>query len=243
VVAAATVREGIRGIFDGLVPAEVIEAYDRLLARDGCAKDQAETLVGDAGLVRALTERGMAHIQPHTPADPAWLRPASPDLALQGVLAGHQHRLARDQELLLDGSRRLADAQARFGARMNGRIPEHLVSVVSDRAEISELSASLINTARQDWMTLENLHTEMPVTEDFAQPPLPASGGMVRCRSIYDASAMDDPVARRIIRSCAEAGERARKDLAGRVQLRGRRDLRSRAGRGRGVRKASPSWP
>ena len=45
----------------------------------------------------------MAHVQPHTPADPAWLRPASPDLALQGVLAGHQNRLARDQELLLDG--------------------------------------------------------------------------------------------------------------------------------------------
>jgi DNA-binding CsgD family transcriptional regulator len=28
------------------VPAEVIEAYDVLLARDGCAKDQAEALVG-----------------------------------------------------------------------------------------------------------------------------------------------------------------------------------------------------
>ena len=58
-------------------------------------------------------------------------------------------------------------------ADMNGRFPEHLVSVVSDRAEISELSASLVNTARQDWMTLENLATEMPLTEDFAQPPLP----------------------------------------------------------------------
>ena len=82
-----------------------------------------------------LTHWGMAHVQPHTPADPAWLRPASPDLALQGVLAGHQHRLARDQELLLHGQRRLADAQARFGIGMtsNGRLPEHLVAVVTDR--------------------------------------------------------------------------------------------------------------
>ena len=192
------------------MPPEVIDAYDRLLASNGCAKDQAEALVGDAGLVDALTGWGMAHIQPHTPADPAWLRPASPDLALQGVLAGHQHRLARDQELLLDGHRRLADAQARFGTGMNGRFPEHLVAVVSDRAEISELSASLINTARKDWMTLENLATEMPLTEDFAQPPLPAFGGRVRCRSIYAAAAMDDPVARRIIQACAEAGEQAR---------------------------------
>jgi len=192
------------------VPAEVIAAYDWLPAHDGCAKDQVEALVGDAGLVQTLTEWGMAHIQPHTPADPAWLRPASPDLALQGVLAGHQNRLARDQELLLDGHRRLADAQAEFGTGMNGRFPAHLVSVISDRAEISELSAALMNTARKDWMTLENLRTEMPLTDDFAQPPLPAFGGRVRCRSIYDAAAMNDPIARRVIEACADAGEQAR---------------------------------
>ena len=201
---------GVEGLFEGLVPVEVIEAYDRLLTTDGCAKDEAASMVGDAALVEALTRWGMAHIQPHSPADPAWLRAASPDLALQGVLAGHQNQLARDQELLLDGQRRLADAQARFGAHMNDRLPEHLVRVVSDRAEISELSASLMNTAHKDWMTLENLHTEMPLTEDFAQPPLPAFGGRVRCRSIYDAAVMEDPVARRVIRTCAEAGEQAR---------------------------------
>src|ERR1700730_6111690 len=210
VVAVGAVRSGIQGLFEGLLPSEVIEAYDRLLAQDGCAKDQAESLVGDAGLVDSLTRWGMAHVQPHTPADPAWLRPASPDMALQGVLAGHQNRLARDQELLLDGHRRLADAQARFGADMNGRFPAHLVAVISDRAQISELSASLVNTAHKDWMTLENLATEMPLTEDFAQPPLPASAGQVRCRSIYDASAMNDPVARQIIDACADAGEQAR---------------------------------
>src|SRR6266487_5409607 len=67
-----------------------------------------------------------------------------------------------------------------------------------------------MNTARKDWMTLENLCTEMPLTEDFAQPPLPAFGSRVRCRSIYDAAAMDHPVARRIIQACADAGEQAR---------------------------------
>ena len=209
-VAAGAVRESIQGLFEGLVPAEVVEAYDRLLATGGCARDEAESLLGDADLIRALTERGMAHVLPHSPTSPAWLRPASPDLALQGVLAGHQHRLARDHELLLDGTRRLAHAQARFGVGGNGRLPEHLVTVISDRAEIAELSASLVNTARQDWMTLENLDTEMPLTEDFTQPPLPAADGSVRCRSIYEASVMDDPVGRRIVRACAEAGEHAR---------------------------------
>jgi DNA-binding CsgD family transcriptional regulator len=210
VVAAAAVLDSVGGLFHGLVPAEIIEAYERLLAADGCAKDDAEAFVGGASLLRELTDRGMANVLPHDPSRPAWLRPASPDLALQGVLAGHQHRLAHDQELLLDGSRRLAQAQARFGTRVNGQLPEHLVSVVSDRAEISQLSASLVNTARHDWMTLENLQTEMPLTEDFAQPPLPGSRGLVRYRSIYDASVMNDPIGRRIVRSTAEAGEQAR---------------------------------
>jgi DNA-binding CsgD family transcriptional regulator len=93
---------------------------------------------------------------------------------------------------------------------MNGRFPEHLVSVISDRDEISELSAALVNAARKDWMTLEDLRTEMPLTEDFAQPPLPVCSGRVRCRSIYAASAMDEPVGRRIIRACVDAGEQAR---------------------------------
>ena len=75
------------------------------------------------------------------------------------MLAGHQYRLARDQELLLDGHRRLADAQAQFGTGMNGSFPAHLVSVVSARAEISELSAALANAARKDWMTLERTCT------------------------------------------------------------------------------------
>jgi DNA-binding CsgD family transcriptional regulator len=208
VVAGTEVRD-VRELFEGLVPPEVIAAYDRLRASDGCPKDQANDLVGAPELVAALTGLGMAHVRPPGPVDPAWLRPATPDLALQGVLAGHQTRLARDTELLVDGHRRLADAQARFGG-MNRPFPEHLVAVVSDRDQVSELSASLINAARKDWMTLDNLHTEMPLTEDSAQPPLPAFSGRVRCRSIYAASAMDDPVTRRVIKTCADAGEQAR---------------------------------
>ncbi len=206
----AAAAGGVRELFAGLVAPEVIEAYDRLLATGGCAKDEAETVVGSPDLVRALTSKGMAHVLPHTPVDPAWLRPASPDLALQGVLAGHQSRLAQEAERLLAGHGRLAEAQARYGTVMNGRFPEHLVAVVSDRTQISQLSAALVNTARQDWMTLDDLAADMPLTEDFAAPPLPAAAGMVRCRSIYPVAAMDDPIARRIIHACIQAGEQAR---------------------------------
>src|SRR5258705_10949537 len=96
-VAARTAGGGVRELFEGLVPGEVVDAYDRLLASDGCARDDADSVVG-TGLVQALTDLGMAHVLPHSPADPAWLRPASPDLALQGVLAGRQSQVARDQE-------------------------------------------------------------------------------------------------------------------------------------------------
>jgi len=209
VVADLTVPGSMEHLFRGLVEQQVIDAYEHLRASNGCRKDQAGAFLGDPALVSALTSRGMAHILPHTPADPAWLRPASPDIALQGVLAGHLHRMAQDQELLAEGHRRLADTQARASA-MSGPLTGPLVSVVSDRAEISDLSASLVNTARKDWMTLENLAADMPLTEDFAQPPLPAADGQVRCRSIYDAAAMEDPVTRQIIQACAGAGEQAR---------------------------------
>jgi hypothetical protein len=62
VVAASAERECVQRLFHGLVPAEVIEAYDRLLAQDGCAKDQADVVVGDSGLVaasRSGSPRGM----------------------------------------------------------------------------------------------------------------------------------------------------------------------------------------
>ncbi len=127
---------GVRELFEGLVDPRVIEAYDRLLVIGGCAKANADAIVGP-GVIQALTSQGMAHILPHTPADPAWLRPASPDLALQGVLAGHQNRLAQDSERLLAGHRRLADAQAQYATATNGTLPEHLVSVISDRTEPS----------------------------------------------------------------------------------------------------------
>jgi DNA-binding CsgD family transcriptional regulator len=203
-------RARIHALFDGLVPADLLAAYERLLDRDGCPKEEADTITGGRRLVQALTDRGMAHILPHSPADPAWLQPAAPDLALQGVLAGLQTQALRDQERILRGHQRLADAQAHPPARSAGRLPEHLVQVVTDRAEIGGLSASLINAAYKDWMTLENLDTDMPLTEDFAQLPLPAFDGRIRCRSIYAAAVMDDPAGRRLVRACARAGEEAR---------------------------------
>jgi hypothetical protein len=170
-------RARIHALFDGLVPADLLAAYERLLDRDGCPKEEADTITGGRRLVQALTDRGMAHVLPHSPADPAWLQPAAPDLALQGVLAGLQAQALRDQKRILDGHRRLADAQAHPHPHLAVRLPQHLVQVGTDRADIVRLSASLINAARKDWMTLENFDTDMPLTDDFAQPRCPLSAG------------------------------------------------------------------
>ncbi|MGE5288468.1 MAG: LuxR C-terminal-related transcriptional regulator [Micromonosporaceae bacterium] len=203
-------RGSIHNLFDGLVPDEVLASYERLLAEGGCPKEHADTFVGGAATARELIGRGMAHVHPHTPAEPAMFRPAPPDLALQGVLIGLQTRLLDGQEQLLNGYRRLAGAQARSYVGTDDRLPAHLVRFVADKAEIGSVSASLIAAARKDWMVLESLGTDMPLTEDFAQPPLAAFGGRVRCRAIYPTTVMDDPAGRRIVRACAEAGQQAR---------------------------------
>jgi DNA-binding CsgD family transcriptional regulator len=200
----------VRRLFDGLVPPELIDAYDRLLATGGYAKADAPTKLGGPAVVEALTDTGMAHIVPHTPAAPAWLRPATPDLALLGVLAGYQTRLAHDQELLLHGHRRLAEAQASYPTPVNASFPEHLVAVITDPAQISDLSASLRNTARQDWMTLDTLTADMPLTDDHATSPLPATATQVRSRAICPAAAMNDPAARRVITRTASSGTQTR---------------------------------
>ena len=203
-----TAAAGVRDLFDGLVDPEVAGAYERLLAAGGCPKTRAAAFAGGPDVLRALTRTGMAHLQPHSPARPAWLRPASPDLALQGVLSYRQRRVAEDTELLLHGQHRLAAAQARYGTPVTGTFPEHLVAVITDRQQITDLSASLANTARQDWMTLETLASDMPLTGDFTAPAPPSAD--VRRRSVYDTAAMTDPAARRIIRRSTASGEQAR---------------------------------
>ena len=63
---AGTAGWDVGSLFDGLLEPELIDAYERLRALDGCPKDQASGLVG-AGLVEALLHWGMAHVRPPTP--------------------------------------------------------------------------------------------------------------------------------------------------------------------------------
>jgi DNA-binding CsgD family transcriptional regulator len=199
----------IARLFAGLVPGDVITGYERLLAAGGVALQDAEQFLGEASLVQELSARGMAHALPHTPSAPATFQPASPELALLGVLADLQSALSRQQKVLLDGHRKLADVRSRPAAVLDG-VPEHLVKVITDRDEVLRVTMHLINSAHRDWMTLETHDTDMPLTDDYAVDDPLAIQQNVRIRSIYDLALTEHPVASRCIERFVAAGEEAR---------------------------------
>ena len=200
----------LRKLLAGLIPDELLDAYTRLLDKDGCPTSKAAEFVGGEELVQQLLDRGMAHTRPHSVTGPARLEPARPDLALSGILAGLQSRLVEDQQLVLDGHRRLTDLQAGNTSGLPMLRPEAQVEVLTDAAEISRLSFSLINSARSDWMTVETHHFEMSPDAHIANEPLPIARGQVKCRGIYDVECLRNPVLRRGLDESIAAGEKAR---------------------------------
>ena len=100
-------EQAAKRLLKDIVPDELLAAYTRLLAHGGCPRDDAGDLLGGVEQVEALIGAGMAHVQSSGPALPPRLAPVSPDLALQGTLAGLTRRLVADQERLLAGQRRM----------------------------------------------------------------------------------------------------------------------------------------
>jgi len=203
-------EEAARRLLEGVVSDELLAVYTKLLAEDGCPHDEAPAMLGSLDAVEALTSCGMAHVRPGGPAAPPRLVPAPPDLALQGVLADLGRRLLAEQERLLTGHRRLSEVN-RVSASATGDGPlGQLVEIVTDRAEISRLSYSLINAARHDWLTLDNYVLETPVEETTGFAPLPVFEGEVRCRAIYETRCAEHPIGVKTIEAAVKAGEQAR---------------------------------
>lgn len=196
-------------LFAGLVPDDLISAYVKLHDAGGVAKEQAAGFLGAERLAEELTARGMADVLPHTPSTPATFQAAPPGMALAAVLADFQEAVSGQQTVLLDGFRRLAEERSRT-VRIADGAPEHLVRVITDRDEIRRVSAHLINSAHQDWMTLESQVTEMPITDDYPidSPAVLRRG--VRVRSIYDMAFAEDYKASQFIERSVALGEQAR---------------------------------
>jgi DNA-binding CsgD family transcriptional regulator len=200
-------RQPLVAIFAAFTSADVALAYARLLDAGGVPKSEAAAFAGGEHIVRTLTELGMAHVSPHTPDAPATFQPTRPDLALQCVLGGILARLVADSDRLGAGYRALTELQARADCQA-GASP--LVEVTTRRRDVLSWSRELINSAHQDWMTLETFATDMPVTDDYIVAPAPAVKRSVRVRSIYDRAFTQSPVGARIIRSLLADGQQAR---------------------------------
>lgn len=191
-----------------IVEDEVLIAYKELLVRDGCLNSEAAELLGGPETVDALTESGMAYVEPVGLALEPRLVAIPPELALQSSLAALSRRLIAKQERLLEGHRRMADAHP-FPGALEAEA-KRLVRVLTNRTEIGDVSRALLSTARQHWLTLENFAMERPLEELAGMPPLPTFEGEVRCRSIYQASCAESQVGARIIEVNGQAGEEAR---------------------------------
>jgi Bacterial regulatory proteins, luxR family len=199
----------ISQLFAGLVPDDVVAGYLKLLDAGGVPKDCTADFLGDEHLAEELSVRGMAHVLPHTPSAPATFQAASPEMALPAVLADFCDVVSGQNRRLLDGFRGLAEERSRT-TRIAERAPEHLARVITDREEIMRVSGNLINSAYQDWMTLESQETEMPITDDYPiQSPAALRRG-VQVRSVYDMAFAEHPMASQFIARAAAAGEQAR---------------------------------
>jgi DNA-binding CsgD family transcriptional regulator len=201
--------DDIERLFAGLVPDELLQAYLKLHSVGWIPKHEASAFLGVAELVQELNDQGMARPVPHSPTAPASFHAVPPDLALQAVIAGLMRQAVHDNERLLTGYRRLNQIQSPPRGQ-DSRYPEHLVRVITDRDEILRLSLNLINSARVDWMSLESLDSDMPLTEDYVVAAPPALRGQVRIRSIYDVASTEHPVAASNMQRSMAAGEEAR---------------------------------
>ncbi|MFI0486779.1 LuxR C-terminal-related transcriptional regulator [Actinomadura sp. 9N215] len=195
-------------LLKGIVDDDVLGSYRELLARGGCPNREAADLLGGPQMVATLTEAGMAYVEPAGLALEPRFVAIPPDLALQSSLAALSRRLVARQERLLEGHRRMADAHPFPGALE--AVENRLVRILTNRAEISDVSRALLSTARHHWLTLENFVMERPLEELVAMPPLPTFEGEVKCRCIYQASCAETPVGARIIEIHMNGGEEAR---------------------------------
>ncbi|MFD0857343.1 LuxR C-terminal-related transcriptional regulator [Actinomadura adrarensis] len=205
------VEQRANRLLKGIVSDDLLNPYMQLLALGECPSDEAADVLGAQELVMALTDSGMAHIRSAGPARPRRLVPIPPELALHGALSNMTRQLLADHERLLDGQRRIAEAQpAPDIPTGESSAMSQLVQIITDREEIGDLSRALISTARFDWLTLDNQAVERPIDELSAAPPLPSFGGQVRCRSIYETQIAEHPLGSQAIEAGVKAGEEAR---------------------------------
>jgi hypothetical protein len=202
-------REPVTALFAGLLPDRVTAAYDAFLAEGRVLEPRAIEIAGGPDKLNDLRERGLVREVAGTPTSPIAYQAAPVPLALAAVLTSLQSAMLRQQQLLLDGQRRLKEAQTLPDSTLND-MPEHLVRVILDREEIIQISTFLINDANHDWMTFETAVSDLPFSEANRIRQPDREHTRLRIRSIYDAATLQTPGALANLQRCIDAGEEAR---------------------------------
>lgn len=198
----------VQQVFAGLIPDEVAEAYEKLLNAGGVPERDAASFFGRNDIAGTLTDLGMATVYVPAPASPPIIEPVDPDLAIQGVLFSKQTEVFRLQEQLTQGHRRAIEAHG-----MHRVISKHrpdLAEILTDRDEISRMSGALINDARRDFMELDNLNRDVPMSIEWIVKGPASVEGQVTHRIIYDQAVVQDRVGRKVIEKCTAAGKQVR---------------------------------
>lgn len=196
-----------RRLLAQVVPDELLDAYERLLERDGCPLDEADDFLGDSDVIRDLMQHGMAHPISRTVTAPPKLKPTRPDLALLGTLAFLENEADASVKALLAGLKCI-NQMPHIPPSTNGEAPQGgLAEVIVDHAQITDASYSMQNAVRQEFLQLENGKFESPPDEHLGVQPPPLT---VPQRTIYAQVCAVDPILRQVMDETVRAGEQAR---------------------------------
>jgi DNA-binding CsgD family transcriptional regulator len=197
--------EDVRAVLRGLLPEAVALAYEQLCADGGREPD----LHSGKSLDGELVSRGLAHVRSNREEPLLWA--AGPTEALVGTIAHAQQEATMCHRRVIDAYSLLAEFQRRSAAVAAVDAPSAMVRVVTDRDEISGLSYTMINHARDDYMAVCTLNYDVPLNEStFSPPPPSVIERGVRSRVLYGSDYLSHPVGAAGIRKCREAGEESR---------------------------------
>ncbi|RLU79719.1 helix-turn-helix transcriptional regulator [Streptomyces griseocarneus] len=199
-------RPAPAGLLEALGVTEAEEsAYLRVLATPGCtaarlADELSVTAEQATRLLAALTERGLLHRRPASPAgSPARWSAAAPDLALEALLLRREEELCRTRGRIDELMRAYRTTRRPYAA--------DLVEVVTGTTAIGELWRRMLCLARRQ----VRLFDKPPhiVRADTALESSVLSRG-VRFRVVYEAASVNAPGRLAEIHAFASAGEDAR---------------------------------
>jgi DNA-binding CsgD family transcriptional regulator len=198
-------------LLEGIVDAETLHLYLRLLGGDGWPLADATNLLGGEEALEALIGAGMAETGEHAQRQQGLVTPVPADLVLQRELAALSRDVLIDHERVLDGYQRMYELSASLDEADDASVTQ-LVQIITDTEEVERITRTLLGSVQRDWLTMNN---RIPASGETVSEPVapalssPADRG-TRCRTIYESSCLEDAATHEKLMSIAESGVHVR---------------------------------